>query len=169
MQNVDYMEVAGDALQQIKSGAFLTVQSGDIVNVMTIGWASIGFLWGRPMFSIMVRPTRFTFQLIEKSNEFTVAIPQTDMKSALDFCGTTSGKKIDKFKGCNLEIVPGKKVKTPLIKLQGLNFECAIVYKSVVDSVHLSETYTHLYPGKDFHTIYYGEIRSCYSTLDEDA
>jgi flavin reductase (DIM6/NTAB) family NADH-FMN oxidoreductase RutF len=167
MKNVDYMAVAHDVLQQVKKGAFLVVQSGDKVNVMTIGWASIGFLWGRPMFTVLVRSSRFTYELIERSSEFTVAIPQTDMTTALDFCGSASGRTVDKFKGCNLEIVPGEKVKTPLVKLRGLNFECSIIYKSSIDPLHLSESYTHLYPEKDYHTMYYGEIRNCYSTFDE--
>lgn len=162
MQHVDYMVVAGDALQQIKKGAFLTVQADDAVNVMTIGWATIGFLWGRPMMLIMVRKTRYTFGLIEKSSEFTVSVPQLDMEAALTFCGSKSGKNVDKFKACNLELNPGEKVKTPSIRIPGIHFECAIVYKSPLDPRNLISNYTHLYPEKDYHTIYYGEIRYSY-------
>lgn len=165
MKHVDYMAIADIAMRQIKNGAFLTVQSGDDCNIMTIGWASIGFMWGRPMFSVMVRTSRHTFGLIEKSSEFTVSIPQTDMQPALEFCGTVSGKNIDKIKNSGLELMPGEKVKTPVVDLQGLHYECAIVYKSAIDPVHLSETYKHLYPEKDYHTIYYGEIKGCYSTM----
>jgi flavin reductase (DIM6/NTAB) family NADH-FMN oxidoreductase RutF len=167
MEQIDYMAIAEDAIKQIRNGAFLTVQSHDCVNVMTIGWASIGFLWGRPMFTVMVRSSRYTYGLIEQSKEFTVAVPQTGMKAALELCGTVSGKDVDKLKAANLELFPGEKVKTPVIKLRGLNFECAIVYKSAIDPAHLSDTYAHLYPEKDYHTLYYGEIRSCYSTMDE--
>jgi len=167
MKHVDYMAVAEKAMQQIKNGAFLTVQSGSDYNVMTIGWASIGFMWGRPMMSIMVRNSRHTYTLIEKSSEFTVSIPLTDMQAALEFCGSVSGKSGDKIKKSGLELFPGEKVKTPVVDLEGLHYECAIVYKSAIDPVHLSETYTHLYPERDYHTIYYGEIRGCYSTVGE--
>lgn len=167
MQHVNYMEVADEALKQIRKGAFLTVQAGDRINVMTIGWASFGFLWGRPTMTIMVRKTRHTFGIIEKSSEFTVSVPLSDMGAALDFCGSKSGKTIDKFKACRLELFPGEKVKTPRIKTPGLHFECAIVYKSALDPRHLVESYTHLYPEKDYHTVYYGEIKYAYSTMDE--
>lgn len=166
MQHVDYLAVAQEALQQIKNGAFLTVQSGDDVNVMTIGWASIGFLWGRPVMSVMVRSSRHTFTLIEKSREFTVALPQGSMKHALDVCGTKSGKNVDKLQAAKIELRPGEKVKTPLVKLRGLNFECGIVYKSAINPANLSDAYTHLYPEKDYHTIYYGEIKYCYTSDD---
>jgi len=160
------MAIAEKAIEQIRKGAFLTVQAGDNLNVMTIGWASLGFLWGRPMLTIMVRKSRYTYEIIEKSSEFTVSVPMTDMSKALDFCGANSGKNHDKLKECSLEILPGHKVRTPVINVPGIHFECGIVYKSAMDSKHLVESYKHLYPKKDFHTLYFGEIMNCYSTID---
>ena len=167
MKHVDYMAVAENAIRHIRNGAFLTVQAGDENNIMTIGWASIGFMWGRPILTVMVRKSRHTFGIIEKSKEFTVSVPLTDMKKALEFCGTVSGRTVDKRIECGLEFMPGEKVKTPLISTPGLHFECAIVYKNAIEPQLLSETYTHLYPEQDFHTLYFGEIRNCYSTADE--
>ena len=168
MQHVDYMTVAEAVMKQVRNGAFLTVQSHDEINVMTIGWATIGFLWGRPVATIMVRKSRHTFHIIEHTDEFTISVPQIDMNAALEYCGTKSGKDVDKFKACNLELFPGEKVKTPVIKLPGIHFECGIVYKSAIDPKALIDSYTHLYPDKDFHTIYYGEIKYVYSTMDEE-
>ena len=159
MRHVDYLAVAEKALQQIKKGAFLTVQAGDALNVMTIGWATVGFLWGRPMMSVMVRKTRHTFSIIEKCSEFTVSVPNGDYEAALSICGTKSGKNVDKFRACNLELNPGQKVKTPSLLIPGLHFECAIVYKSALDPKHLISVYSHLYPEKDYHTMYFGEIK----------
>lgn len=167
MHHIDYMAVSEKVIQQIRKGAFLTVQAGDDLNVMTIGWASLGFLWGRDMMTIMVRKSRYTFSLIEHSSEFTVSVPMTDMSKALNICGTESGKDIDKFKKCKLEIFPGQKVTTPIINTPGIHFECKIVYKSEMDPSFLIESYKHLYPLKDYHSIYYGEIKYCYSTVDE--
>jgi len=117
MHQVDYMAIADKAMEQIRKGAFLTVQSGDDLNLMTIGWASIGFLWGRPMFSVMVRDSRYTYEILEKSSEFTVSVPMCNMEKQLEICGTKSGKTTDKFKECALEIFPGKKVHTPVINI----------------------------------------------------
>ena len=167
MHQVDYMAVADKVMEQIRKGAFLTVQAGDALNVMTIGWASVGFLWGRPMFTVMVRNSRYTYKLIEKSTEFTVSIPMNDMAEQLEFCGTKSGKTYDKFKECKLEIYPGSKVRTPVLDIAGIHYECKIVYKTAIDPAALADSYKSLYPNKDYHTFYYGEIVSCYSTVDE--
>jgi flavin reductase (DIM6/NTAB) family NADH-FMN oxidoreductase RutF len=166
MHHVDYMAIAEKAMDQIRKGAFLTVQAGDDLNVMTIGWASLGFLWGRPVMTVMVRKSRHTYGIIERCDEFTVSVPVADMAKQLAFCGSESGKKINKFKECGLEIFPGEKVRTPIINVAGIHFECKIVYKSAIDPAHLSETYKHLYPNKDYHTLYYGEIVYAYSTAD---
>ncbi len=166
MHQLDYMAISEKAMEQIRKGAFLTVQAGDDINVMTIGWASIGFLWGRPVLTIMVRKSRYTYEIIERSSEFTVSIPVKDMKNELEFCGVNSGKNHNKFKECSLEIFPGEKTRTPIINIPGIHFECKIVYKSAMRSENLIDSYKHLYPNKDYHTLYYGEIVYCYSTAD---
>lgn len=167
MHHVDYHSISGRAMKQIEDGAFLVVQSADKLNVMTIGWASIGFIWGRPMVTVLVRKSRYTFSIIEKASEFTLSVPLVDMKKELAFCGSNSGKKVDKIKKCNLELFPGEKVRTPILNIPGFHFECKIVYKSPLDPAMLIESYKHLYPEKDHHTLYYGEIVYCYSTEDE--
>lgn len=163
MRQVEFMEASDKVMEQIRKGAFLTVQAGDALNVMTIGWASLGFLWGRPMFTIMVRNSRHTFKIIEKSTEFTVSVPMTDMSKQLEFCGTKSGKAYDKFKECSLEIFPGQKVRTPVLDIAGIHYECKIAYKSAIDPVALVDSYKNLYPNQDYHSFYYGEIAFCYS------
>jgi flavin reductase (DIM6/NTAB) family NADH-FMN oxidoreductase RutF len=169
MEKVDYMEVAQKVMAQIrnKGGAFLTAQVGDDINTMTIGWASLGFLWGRPMLTVMVRKTRHTFGIIERAKDFTVSVPLSGMAKQLEFCGTKSGRNHKKIEECGLEIMPSIKVHTPVILVPGIQFECRIVYKSAVEPASLIEEYTHLYPEKDFHTLYFGEIKECYSTKDE--
>ena len=62
---------------------------------------------------------------------------------------------------------PGEKIKTPLLNISGIHFECTIVYKSPIDPLNLVVAYQALYPGKDYHTIYFGEIVHCFSTENE--
>ncbi|NLG19230.1 MAG: flavin reductase family protein [Fibrobacter sp.] len=166
MHPVDFMAVAEKVMAQIRKGAFLTVQSGDDLNVMTIGWASLGFMWAKPMMTVMVRKSRHTFDIIEKTSEFTVSVPMVDVSKQLEFCGSESGKKVDKLKECGLEIFPGEKMRTPVINVPGIHFECKIVLKSAMNPAYLADNYKHLYPNKDYHTLYFGEIVYCYSTVD---
>jgi flavin reductase (DIM6/NTAB) family NADH-FMN oxidoreductase RutF len=167
MKDEDCMAMAERVLRQIKKGAFLTVQADNAMNIMTIGWTSIGFMWGRSIMTILVRTSRFTFGLIERASDFTVSVPITDMKKELEFCGSHSGGKVDKMKKCGLKMSPGEKVKTPVLNIPGIHFECRIVYKSPLNPDALADSYRHLYPDKDYHTIYFGEIVHCYSTGTE--
>jgi flavin reductase (DIM6/NTAB) family NADH-FMN oxidoreductase RutF len=165
MIRVDYMAVAQQAVTQIKNGAFLTVKSGEAINTMTIGWATIGYVWRKPIIMIAVRLSRHTFSIIETAEDFTVSIPSSDMKKEIMFCGTKSGRDYNKFKECSLRISDSQKVVTPIIKVPGLHYECKIVYKSAMDPSYLNEDYdTGLYPEKDYHTLYFGEIVDCYET-----
>ncbi len=165
MKPVDYLQAAESAMNQISGkGAFLVVESGNKKNVMTIGWALIGHLWRKPMMMVVVRGSRHTFKIIEKANSFTVNVPQKDMSKELEFCGTKSGRDVDKFKECNFKTLKGQKIKSPVLDIPGIHYECKIVYKSAMNPKFLTAEYSYLYPSKDYHTMYFGEILACYES-----
>ena len=165
MKDVDYMNVAEDSINHIKKGAFLTVKSGDKLNTMTIGWATFGVIWSKPIMMVAVRLSRHTFGIIESAKDFTVSVPFENLTKEIAFCGSKSGKDVEKFKMCNLETAGGRFVASPIIKTQGRHYECKIVYKSAMNPVQLDKEYdSSLYPKKDYHTLYFGEILACYET-----
>ena len=162
MKDVDFIWVYEGVMRQIKEGAFLTVKVGAELNTMTIGWATIGFAWRKPIMMVMVRDSRHTFSLIEKAADYTVSVPNGDMKKAIAFCGTKSGRDVDKFKECGLRTQPSRQVLSPIIDIPGIHFECRIVYKHAIDPTSLTREYDQIYPEKDYHTLYFGEIQACY-------
>jgi flavin reductase (DIM6/NTAB) family NADH-FMN oxidoreductase RutF len=163
MEQRPYLKNADEVMAQITKGAFLTVKAGAEVNTMTIGWATIGYIWKREVFMVAVRDSRHTFQLLEKTDNFTVSIPQdSSFKDAVLFCGTKSGRDYDKFKECNLKQRKARHVDSPLVDIPGVHFECRIVYKTPMDSALLDPKLEALYPQKDYHTLYFGEILDCY-------
>ena len=165
MKDLNYMNVAEDAIKKIKSGAFLTVIAGNALNTMTIGWATFGFIWQKPIMMVAVRSSRHTFGIIEKADDFTVTVPAGGMSKEIAFCGTESGRDVDKIKMCKLEIISGQKVVSPIIKTPGYHYECKIVYKSAMNEAYLDKDYdSFLYQQKDYHTLYFGEILACYET-----
>lgn len=164
MKKVEYMSVAEKVIDQIKDGAFLTVQAGERMNTMTIGWALIGYVWKKPILMVAVRNSRHTFGIIEKAEDFTVSVPLTDMKKAIAFCGSKSGRDYDKFKECGLKVKKSQKTVSPIIDMPGIHFECTITHKALMDPAFLAEEYQKLYPQKDYHTLYFGEIKECYET-----
>ncbi|MBN1105497.1 MAG: flavin reductase family protein [Deltaproteobacteria bacterium] len=164
MKKVDYLAVAERVMAQISKGAFLTVKAGGHLNTMTIGWGLIGYVWQGPIFMVAVRNSRHTFGIIESATDFTLTFPSGDMQDALMFCGTKSGRDVDKYEACHLKLAAARQVHSPVIETPGLFFECRIVFKSAMDPKYLDKGYQGLYPAKDYHTLYFGEIVECYET-----
>lgn len=162
----DYTLNLMDALKSLEErGAFLTVKDNENrVNTMTIGWGNIGYEWGRPVFIVLVRESRYTHELLEKANDFTVSIPlDNKMNKALGYCGSKSGRDCDKFKECDLDILDSELVESPAIGNCQMIYECKIVYKHSMDLEDLDLAIKDEWYNKgDRHTIYYGEIVNCY-------
>jgi len=166
MQQREYLQDAATIMECIKKGAFLTVKAGAELNTMTIGWATIGYIWQKTVFMIAVRDSRHTFKLLEQTDNFTVTIPTGDAyKDAVMFCGTQSGSQVNKFAECNLATRPAHHVQAPIIDIPGVHYECKIIYKTAMDNSFLDKSLEKLYPKKDYHTLYFGEIVACYETL----
>lgn len=163
-REVKFSDVSKELLEQLHKGVFLTVQSGSLVNTMTIGWGSIGIVWGRPNFMTMVRYSRYTHELLKKAGDFTISIPlHGNMAEALSYCGTKSGRDIDKIKECNLSLKKSEKVLSPAIDGCDVFLECKIVYKQPMDENALDmDVKKRSYMQGDFHEMYYGEIVRAY-------
>jgi len=164
MKEIAFDQYAPQVIQTLPKGAFLTVRHDGRDNVMTIGWGTIGIIWGQPIFSVLVRPSRFTFGLLEGSSEFTVSVPLTDMAKALGICGSKSGRDLDKFVAAGLQKLPGLKIATPVIAGAGLHYECKVVFRQPMAPEALDSGLRNAcYANGDYHTIYFGQILSTWT------
>lgn len=165
MKDLDYMDAAERVMAQIRKGAFLTVKAAGGLNTMTIGWATFGVVWQRPVMMVAVRASRHTFGLMERAADFTVSVPPGGMEKELAYCGTKSGRDFDKFKECGLTVAPGRVATSPVIDIPGIHFECRTLYKAPMVPDAFDGEYRHsVYPEGDFHSFYFGEIEACYET-----
>lgn len=166
MQLCDYKTLFEEAATQLPKGAFLMVKG----NPMTIGWAQFGVIWGRPICTVLVRKSRHTHTLLESSETFTVSVPHADtMKEALAFCGTKSGRDVDKCAALDLSLLPSVTGGTDGLAGCSMHFECRIVFKAESDLNDMDAEILGKYYGDnqatadgDPHTIYFGEIVSAY-------
>ncbi len=76
--------------------------------------------------AISVAHPRFTHGLIEKSGEFVLAWPGEDLAEATLFCGTNSGRDVDKLARMSLTAVKGEVVSAPLVAECVANLECTV-------------------------------------------
>jgi len=164
IKDIAYNEKLKEAMNQLGKGAFLTVKAGEEVNTMTIGWGMVGLIWNKPIFQVLVRKSRHTHDLLERSEDFTVSFPiGKDLKEALAFCGSISGKEVNKLERPFISTKKGKKVHAPIISECNLHYECRIVAKQeLVEDQIGTDLGTMFYGNGDYHTLYYGEIVACY-------
>lgn len=164
---INYSQHLDQCLTTLSRGAFLTTASNDKVNVMTIAWGSPGFIWRKPIFTIFVRPSRFSYQLLEASAEFTISIPAGDLAHALGICGSKSGRDIDKLTAAGLTTLAAEKIKTPILNIPGLHYECKVIAKQLLQpNATTSDINTDFYADGDHHVLYFGEIVASYKISD---
>ncbi len=129
------------------------------INVMTVGWALMGKAWNYPVLMVAVRPTTFTHELIEETNEFTVNVPNGDMREIVNYCGKVSGRNSDKFKEKNILTENGINVKSPIISDCIAHYECKVLLKSkVIPELLPLETREKHYHTRNYHTLFFGKI-----------
>jgi len=158
---IDYKEAMAQTAESLASGGILLTsqKAKGKPNSMAIGWGTIGSIWSRPVFIVLVRPSRYTFGLIESSGEFTVNVPPDELKDTVMYCGSVSGRDHDKFAEKNLTPLPGKAVACPIIKECVINYECKVIHSNDLVNANLDpEIVAAAYPKGDFHRVYFGQI-----------
>ena len=158
-RNVPYTHQLGETLHTLSHGGLLlasTLATGQS-NVMTIGWGTVGVIWGLPIFVALVRPSRYTFEFVERSGVFSVNVPTDAMKAYVATCGTKSGRDMDKLAG----VATSMEQDVPVITIDEcpLVYECRVVHTNdVIPDQLASAVSSRSYPRGDFHRLYYGEI-----------
>lgn len=162
MGHFQNLEVALDNLTS--RGAFFTTSNGDVSNTMTISWGFVGFSWKKPVFIALIRPQRYTYEIMQNADSFTISIPYTDdFKNALAICGSKSGRDINKESEANIKFVDSKSVISPVIENCNKYYECKIVnIEKFTDSNFKQQILKECYPLDDLHYVYYGEIVNSY-------
>lgn len=127
-------------------------------NCMTVGWASLGFLWRRPVAFVFVRPQRYTYQFMEKYDFFSMNFFNSDYDDVLQLCGNNSGRDINKMQLEKITPVDFLQ-KVIYYKEAKVSIICKKIYFQDINPKNLlDKSVLSLYPLNDFHRIYYGEV-----------
>jgi len=144
---------------ELLRGALLCVGNMQKHNCMTISWATMGVLWNRHIFVVYVRPTRYTFGLINSYPDFTVNFFSAECRDKLAYCGTVSGRDVDKFAEAGLSVVASQKVDSPSVDESHLIIEARTIYAQDLDPrAFVDPRINDHYPRKDYHRMFMGEI-----------
>ena len=106
--------------------ALVTCGTMEKPNILTIAWTGI-INTQPPKTYISIRPERYSYPLIKESGEFVINLSTKQLVRAVDFCGVRSGRDINKFEACSLNIEPASKVGCPLLLESPLSLECKVI------------------------------------------
>ena len=136
-------------------------------NAMTIGWLTGGVVWSKPVLTVYVRPSRFTYSRLEQVNEFTVNVLPAGFAEALQHCGTASGRDGDKWAHTGLKPVAAQRVRVPVIEQAVVHYECRVVHANEVLPANLAaDIRASAYAKGDYHRVYFGEVLAAYAAPD---
>ncbi len=128
-------------------------------NMMTASWGTIGNLWNKPVAIIYVRPQRYTHEFLEQNEYFTLTFFPEEYKKALEICGSISGKDHDKVKESGLTPY-FREENLPAFEEARIIIECRKIYSDEIKPEKFvnKDIDSKIYPQKDYHTMYIGEI-----------
>ena len=132
-------------------------QPGDM-NTMTASWGGAGVLWTKNVVTAYIRPQRYTLEFVEKNDCYSLCFFDEEYRSALNFCGTKSGRDFDKDKETGLTPVFGDIA--PYYEQAKLVFLCRKLYRQdmTAESFLQPENLKRWYPQMDLHRMFVGEI-----------
>jgi flavin reductase (DIM6/NTAB) family NADH-FMN oxidoreductase RutF len=163
-REVLYTYQLDQTLERLSHGGLLlgsTAEDGSS-NAMVIGWGTVGVIWGLPMWVVLVRPSRYTYSLIQESGAFTVNVPIPEMKELVNICGTRSGRDIDKL--AQVATSMGQRVACVTLDKSPVVYECKVVHHNdVLPDVLVPDIASRSYPQGDFHRVYYGQIMGTFA------
>jgi flavin reductase (DIM6/NTAB) family NADH-FMN oxidoreductase RutF len=143
-----------------KDWMLITTGGHGSFNTMTASWGGLGVLWERTVAFCFIRPTRYTYEFMERSTIFTLSFFEERFRKALSFCGSHSGRDTDKITGSGLTPVhDGDFIFFAEARLVLL---CRKIYfQDISPDCFLDPKIEDLYPARDYHRMYVGEIVKC--------
>ncbi|MFA5313919.1 MAG: flavin reductase family protein [Methanomassiliicoccales archaeon] len=97
-------------------------------NVLTVVLVHM-FSFNPPVLGIGISPTRYSYNLFDTCDDFSINVPSKDLVEEVLYCGQKSGKDVDKFEECGFAFTKGNKISSPIITDCMVNLECKKVNK----------------------------------------
>jgi len=135
-------------------------------NTMTVNWGFFGTMWYDPSVLLVIRPSRYTFEYIERCHNFTLTILPEKYKEVYTLMGSKSGRDSDKVKESGLTPIRSMKVESPSFEEACYTMECEATYIGDLqaEGILVSGIMKRDYPNGDFHKMIIGKIVNAWKT-----
>lgn len=141
----------------------ITAGKEDSFNTMTASWGGMGILWHKPVSFAFVRPSRYTYEFMEKDNIFTLSFFEEKYRDALNILGSKSGRDGDKISETGLTPAAVDHGAVTFKEARLVIVGKKLYYQDLNPDHFLEPGIAAHYPKKDYHRMYVGEIISALS------
>lgn len=140
-----------------KEWALLTAGTKEKFNAMTVSWGGLGTLWHKPVVTVYVRPNRYTYEIMEDNDNFTISFYDEKHRKDLTTLGTKSGRDGNKIALTSL--TPEFLETAVSFKEAKLTLVCKKIYYQDLDGNNISPSEKDKFYGKEpIHRMYIGEV-----------
>ncbi|MDR0879720.1 MAG: flavin reductase family protein [Clostridioides sp.] len=142
-----------------KEWMLVTAEKDGKVNTMTASWGGVGFLWGKNVAFVFIRPQRYTKTFVDNSDTLSLSFYDEKYREKLNYCGKVSGR--DEEKVPNTGFTVAHEGDTPYFEEANLTIICKKLYRQSMDPNCFidNEIDSKWYPSKDYHDVYVVEIK----------
>ena len=149
-----------------KEWMLVTAGNKEKLNTMTASWGGIGWLWNKPVAFVFIRPERYTHDFIERESRLTLSFYKEEFRNILQFCGTKSGRDVDKVKETGLEPIALESGAMAFEQAR-LTLDCRKLFKSPMTAANfidksILEKWYGSQSGGSLHDVYVVEIEGVY-------
>lgn len=160
-QSVSTKDFTCNPFQKIgKDWMLITAKDQNTVNTMTAAWGGLGVMWGKDVAYIVVRDSRYTKELIDKSETFSLSFFAPKYHDTLKYLGAVSGRDEDKITNSKLHVSYHEEI--PFIDEASTVIVCKKMCKQPLtkDNFTMDSIDEKWYSNGDYHNLYIGEIVS---------
>ncbi len=142
------------------TGIFVTCGL-DTPNIMVTHWGTVGKLWGRQVFTLPIRSTKYSYQIVTRTKSFALNVPIKDMRTEISLCDTISGFKCNKFETLGLHPKRARSIESYVLGECGLIVECKLL--AMIPPETIIKQTDELFSSGRPHTLFVGEPVNVYN------
>ena len=101
-------------------------------NIITLGEVFNISIRDPVIIGIATRKATYSHSLISRTRQYVVNLPTRAILDKVRYCGSVSGRDVDKFQASGLTPLPATVVKPPLIAECPVNIECKVIAIQVI-------------------------------------
>lgn len=137
----------------------ITAEKDGKVNTMTASWGGLGILWNRSVAFAFIRQSRYTKELIDGADHFSLSfLDHKKYAKELGYLGTVSGREEEKIKKAGMTVNHEDGV--AFIDEASKVMICQKLFVTTMKPAEfvIPEIDTKFYSDKDYHDLYIGGI-----------